>query len=133
MILRNNTTLLEVMTTVIPNGPHCSKKETKQCHSSQISSIPCAPSWVSKIQSDIWCSSTVVLYIDKSQPKWNFWTSHPWVQPTDMPSKLSKSSKKRCGNLGLGTPHSRSREREALTYRTKDSEIMENLRTTSPS
>jgi hypothetical protein len=31
MLLRNNTTLSEVMTTCIPNGPHCGKKETKQC------------------------------------------------------------------------------------------------------
>jgi hypothetical protein len=44
MLLRNNTTVLEVMMTCIPNGPHCRQKETKQCQSSQISSIPCAPS-----------------------------------------------------------------------------------------
>jgi hypothetical protein len=31
MLLRNNTTLSEVMMTYIPNGPHCGKKETKQC------------------------------------------------------------------------------------------------------
>jgi hypothetical protein len=49
MLLRNNTTLSEVMTTCIPNGPHYGKKETKQCQISQISSIPCAPRWVSKI------------------------------------------------------------------------------------
>jgi hypothetical protein len=53
MLLRNNTTLSEVTMTCIPNGPHCGKKETKQCQISQISSIPCAPSWVSKIRSDI--------------------------------------------------------------------------------
>ena len=53
MLLRNNTTMLEVMTTCIPNGPHCGKKETKQCQISQIYSIPCAPSWVSNIQRDI--------------------------------------------------------------------------------
>jgi hypothetical protein len=72
MLLRNNTTLSKVMTTYIPNGPHCGKKETKQCQISQISSIPCAPSWVSKIQSDIWCSSITVLCIDTSILKWNF-------------------------------------------------------------
>jgi hypothetical protein len=60
---------VEVMRTCIPNGPHCSKKETKQCQISQISSIPCAPSWVSKIQRDIWCSSIAVLCIDTSRPK----------------------------------------------------------------
>jgi hypothetical protein len=41
MLLRNNTTLSKVMMTCILNGPHCSKKEIKQCHISQISSIPC--------------------------------------------------------------------------------------------
>jgi hypothetical protein len=85
----------------IPNGPHCSKKETKQCQISQISSIPCTPSWVSKIQSDISCSNIMVLCIDTSIPKWNFWTSHPWARPTDMPSKSSRSSNKGCDNLGL--------------------------------
>jgi hypothetical protein len=72
MLLRNNTTLLEVMTTCIQNGPHCGRKETKQCPSSQISSIPCAPSWVSNILSDIWCSSIMVVCIDTSRMKWSF-------------------------------------------------------------
>jgi hypothetical protein len=49
ILLRNYTTMSKVMMTCIPNGPHCGKKETMQCHISQISSIPCAPSWVSKI------------------------------------------------------------------------------------
>jgi hypothetical protein len=31
--------------------------------------------------------------------------------PTDMPSKSSRSSNKRRGNLGLGTPHNKSQER----------------------
>jgi hypothetical protein len=107
MLLRNNTTLSKVMTTCIPNGPHCSKKETKKCQISQISSIPCAPIWVSKIQNETWCSSIMVLCIDTSRPKWNFWKSHPWTRPTDMPSKSSKSSNKIRGNLGLGTPHNK--------------------------
>jgi hypothetical protein len=94
MLLMNNTTMLEVMTTCIPNGPHCGKKETKQCQSSQIYSIPYTPRWVSNIQRDIWCSSIVVLYIDTSRQKWNFWTSLPWMRPTDMSSKLSRSSNK---------------------------------------
>ena len=107
MLLRNNTTLLKFMTIYIQNGLHCDRKETKQCQSSQISSIPCTPSWVLKIQRDIWCSSIVVVCIDTSRPKWNFWTSHPWARPTDMPSKSSKSSNKRRGNLGLETPHNK--------------------------
>ena len=132
MLLRNTTTLSEVMTTCTPNGPHCGKKETKQCHISQISFIPCAPSWVSKIQRDIWCSSIAVLCIDTSKLKWNFWTSHPWARPTDMPSKLSKSSNKRHDNLGLRTPHKKTQERAAPTHRKKDRENMDSIRTTSP-
>jgi hypothetical protein len=131
MLLRKNTTLSEVMTTYIPNGPHCGKKETKQCHISQISSIPCAPSWVSKIQSDIWCSSIMVLFIDTSRLKWNFWTSNPWVRLTDMSSKLSRSSNKRCDNLGLGTPQYKIQERAAPTHQTKDIENMDSIRTVS--
>jgi hypothetical protein len=133
MILRNNTTLLEVMMMCIPNGPHYGKKETKECHISQISSIPYAPSWVSKIQSNIWCSSIVVLCIDTSIPKWNFWTSHPWARPIDMSSKSSRSSNKRRENLGLGTPHNKSQEKAAPTHRTKDRENMDSIMTRSPS
>ena len=63
----------------------------------------------------------------------NFWTSHPWAWPTDMPSKSSRSSNKRHDNLGLGTPHNKSQERVAPTHRTKDREKMDSIRTTSPS
>jgi hypothetical protein len=121
------------MTTCIPNGPHCGKKETKQCQISQISSIPCAPSWVSKIQRDIWCSSIVVLSIDTSRPKWNLWTSHPWARPTDMPSKSSKISNKRHFNLGRGIPHNKSQERAAPTHREKDRAKMHSIKTMHPS
>jgi hypothetical protein len=117
------------MTTCILNGPHCGKKETKQSHISQISSMPCAPSWVSKIQSEIWCSSITVLYIDTSRMKWNFWKYHPWVQPTDMLSKSSRSSNKRRGNLGLGTPHNKIQETVAPTDQTKDRANMDSIRT----
>jgi hypothetical protein len=72
MLLRNNTTPLEVMTTCIQNEPHYGRKGTKQCQSSQMSSIPCAPSWVSNIISDILFSSTVVVCIDTSRKKWSF-------------------------------------------------------------
>jgi hypothetical protein len=37
MLLRNNTTPLEVMTTCIQNGSHCGRKESKLCPSLQIS------------------------------------------------------------------------------------------------
>jgi hypothetical protein len=74
-----------------------------------------------------------LLCIDTSRPKWNFWTSHPWAWPTNMPSKSSRSSNKRRDNLGLGTPHNKSQERVAPTHRTKDRANMDNIRTTSPS
>jgi hypothetical protein len=87
ILLRNNTTILEVMMTCIQDGLHCGKKETKQCQSSLMSSIPCAPIWVSNILRNIWCSSTTMVCIDTSRHKWSFWTSHPWPRPIDMPSK----------------------------------------------
>jgi hypothetical protein len=82
---------------------------------------------------DIWCSSIVVLRIDIYKPKWNLWTYHPWARPTDMSSKSSRSSNKRHGNLGLGTPHIKIQEREAPTHITKDRENMDCIKTTSPS
>jgi hypothetical protein len=133
MLLRNSTTLLELMKTCIPNGPHCGKKETKQCQSSQISSIPCALSWVSNIQSEIWCSSITVLCIDTSKLKLNFWTSCPWAQPTGMPSKSIIRSNKRHNNLGLGTPHNKSQEGAAPIHKTMDRENMDSIRKTIPS
>jgi hypothetical protein len=78
-------------------------------------------------------AQVLVLCIDTSRPKWNLWTSHPWAQPTDMPSKSSRSSNKRHDNLGLGTPHSKIQEGVAPTHRTKDRENMDSIRTTSPS
>jgi hypothetical protein len=45
------------------------------------------------------------------QTEMEFWTSHPWAQPIDMPSKSSRSSNKRRGNLGLGTPHKKIQEK----------------------
>jgi hypothetical protein len=132
MLLRNNTTLFEAMTTYTQNGPHCGRKETKRCSSSQISSIPCTPSWVSKVLSEIWCSSIMLVCIDTSILKWSFWTSHPWARPTDMLSKSSRISNKRRDNLGLVTPHRKSQERESPTHRIKDRENTDILRTNSP-
>jgi hypothetical protein len=91
------------------------------------------PSWVSKIQRDIWCSSIAVLFIDTSRLKWNFCTSFPWGRPTDISSKLIKSSNKKHDNLGLGTPHSKSQEGATPTHRKKEKEKMDNIMTTSPS
>jgi hypothetical protein len=121
------------MTTRIQNGSHCGRKETKPCQSSQISSIPCAPSWVSNILREIWYSSIVMLCIDTYRPKWSFWTSRPWARPIDMSLKSCRSLNTRRGNLGLGTPHNKIQERMAPTHRTKDRENMDNIRTTIPS
>jgi len=51
--LRKNITLLETMTTSTSYGIHCIIGGTKQCWSSQIYYMPCAPSWVSNTLSDI--------------------------------------------------------------------------------
>jgi hypothetical protein len=48
-------------------------------------------------------------------------------------SKLSRSSNKRCGNLGLGTPHRKIQERVAPTHIKNDKENMDSIKTTSPS
>jgi hypothetical protein len=48
-----------------------------------------------------------------------------------MLSILSRSLRKICDSLGLGTPHNRSRAREAPNHRTKGRENMKNLRKTS--
>jgi hypothetical protein len=104
MLLRNNTTLLEVMTTYIQDGPHCGRKGTKQCQSSPMSSIPCTPRWVSKTLSDIWCSSTMVVCIDTSRQKWSFWTFHPWAWPIDMLVKIEQKLKQKTRQFGSANP-----------------------------
>jgi hypothetical protein len=124
MLLRNKTTMLEVMTTCIQYGPHSGRKETKMCQISPMSSIPCTPRYVSNIMSDVWCKSIVVFYIDTSKNKWSFWTYHSLEWPIDIFSKLSRSLNKRGAILGLGTPHRKRRERESKTCRTKDRENM---------
>jgi hypothetical protein len=44
------------------------------------------------------------------QTEWNLWTSRPWAYLIDMSSKSSKSSNKRRDNLGLETPHRKTRK-----------------------
>jgi hypothetical protein len=117
--------------TYIQDGPHYGRKGTKQCHSSPMSSISCAPSWVSKTLSDIYCSSTVTVYIDTSIQKWIFWTFHSWALPINMLSKSSRSLNRRHDNLGLQTPHRKSREKATPTRRTKGRERMGSLSKTS--
>jgi hypothetical protein len=48
-----------------------------------------------------------------------------------MSSKSSRSLNKRRGNLGLGTPRRKIRERESPTHRKKDISNMEILKKTS--
>jgi hypothetical protein len=66
------------------------------------------------------------------QIEMDFWTSCPWARPIDMPSKSSKRLNKKCGSLGLGTPHNKSRAVEALTHGAKDKAKMGNLMKTIP-
>jgi hypothetical protein len=133
MPLKNNTTLLEATRTSTPDGPPCVRKGTRQYQISPIFSIPCAPNWVSKTLSDIWCSNTVVFCIDTFKQKWSFWTSHHWVRHIDMLSRSSRNLSRRGESLDLQTPHSQSREKVAPTHKTRDREKMATLRTTSPS
>jgi hypothetical protein len=87
MLLRNNTTLLEATMTNIRNGPHCDRKGTRKYQSSQTSSIPCAPRWVSNTPNEIWRPSIVSICIDTSKQKWSLCTSHHQARLIDMLSK----------------------------------------------
>jgi hypothetical protein len=71
----------------------------------------------------------MVVCIDTFKQKWIFWTFPHWVWLIDM---LSRSSR-RGEILDLQTPHSRSREKAALTHTIRDIENMATLKTTSPS
>ena len=69
MLLRNNNTMLEAMMTSIRDGPHFDGKGTRQYQISQISSIPCAPRWISRTLNDIRCSSTATVIQNTSKHK----------------------------------------------------------------
>jgi hypothetical protein len=90
--------------TYIQDGPHCDRKGTKQCQSSPMSSIPCAPSWVSNTLSDIWCSSTVTVCIDTSIQKWSFWTSRPWASAYRYVVKIEQKLKQKTWQFGSVNP-----------------------------
>jgi hypothetical protein len=107
------------------------ERDWKQCHSSQISSIPCAPSCVSNIMINMFFSSTSKVFIDTSRHKCNFCTSRRWARPIDILSRSSRSLNKRNESLGLGTPHSRRRSREAPTHKIKGIAKMDILRIAS--
>jgi hypothetical protein len=46
--------------------------------------------------------------------------------------KIEQKLKKRCNNLGLGTPHNKSQKRAAPTYIKKDREKMDSIKTSIP-
>jgi hypothetical protein len=95
--------------------------------------IPCAPRWVSRFESDIWCSSIATLCIDTSRPKWNFWTSHPWARPTDMPSKSSRSSNKRREIWAWEPLTTKAKKGWPQPIEQRTEKIWISIRTTSPS
>jgi hypothetical protein len=80
MPLKKNTTPLEAMRTSEPDGPPYVKKGTRQYHISPIFSLPYAQNWVSKTLSAIWCSNTMVVFIDTSKKKWSSWASPHWTR-----------------------------------------------------
>jgi hypothetical protein len=95
MPLKNSTTLLEATRTSTPDGPPYIKKGTRQYHISPIFSIPCAPNWVSKTLSIIWCSNTVVVCIDTFKQKWSSWTSPHWAWLIDTLVKIEQKFKQK--------------------------------------
>ena len=61
---RNSTIPWGAIRTSTYNGPRCDNKGIKMCMSWWICSIPCAQSWVSKIQRNIWCQSIAAVCAD---------------------------------------------------------------------
>ena len=99
------------------NGLRCGSKEIKMCMIWRICSIPCAPSWVSKIQRNIWCWSTAVVCIDTFRRKWSYSTSPFLVRHISTLPKLSKNSNRKSETLDLRI---RSKGKVPPNCRTKD-------------
>jgi hypothetical protein len=131
--LKNNTTLLEATRTSAPYGPPYVKKGTRQYQISPIFSIPYAPNWVSKTLSIIWCSNTMVFFIDTFKQKWISQTSLHWAQLIDTLSRSSRNLRRNDESLDLKTPHNRSKEKALPTHTARDQVEMVTLRKTSPS
>ena len=93
MASRKNITPWGAMRTSTSNGPRCGNKGIKVCTNWQICSIPCAQSWVLKIQRDIWCSSTTIFCTDTFRRKWSSSTLHRLAQHIAMPPRSSRRSK----------------------------------------
>ena len=98
-------------------GLHCGSKEIKMCMSWRICSIPCAPSWVSKIQRNIWCWSATVVSTDTFRRKWSSSTSPRLVRHIGMLPKLSKNSNRKSETLDLWI---RSKGKVPPNHKTKD-------------
>ena len=98
---RNNITPWGSMRANTSNGPRCNNKGIKMCTNWRICSIPCAHSWVLKIQRDIWCSSTAVVCTDTFRMKWSSSTSPRLARQIDMPPRLSKNLSRRSETLDL--------------------------------
>ena len=105
------------MRTSTSNGLCCGNKEIKMCMSWRICSIPCAPSWVSNIQRNIWCWSTTVVCIDTFRRKWSSSTSPRLVWHIGMLPKLSKNWNRKSETLDLWI---RSKGKVPPNRRTKD-------------
>ena len=98
---RNNIIFWGAMRTSAYNGLRCGSKGIKMCMSWQIYSIPCAQSWVSKIQRKNWCWITVVVCIDIFKRKWSSSTSPLLVHHIGMLPRLSRNSNRIRKNLDL--------------------------------
>ena len=105
------------MRTSTYNGLCCSSKEIKMCMSERICSITCTPTWVSTIQRNIWCWSTVVVCIDTFNRKWSSFTSPCLVRHIGMLPKLSKNSNRKSETLDVWI---RSKGKVPPNCRTKD-------------
>ena len=89
------------MRTNTSNGPRCGSKGIKMCTKWRICSITCAQSCVLKIQREIWCSSTAVVYTKKFRRKWNSTTFHHLERHMVMPPRSSRNLSRRGETLDL--------------------------------
>ena len=101
MASRNNITPLGAMRTNTSNGPHYDNKGIKMCMNWRICSIPCAQSWVLKIQRDIWCSSTAAIYTNTFRRKWSSSTLHRLARHIAMPPRSRRNLSRRSETLDL--------------------------------
>lgn len=87
------------------------------CWSSQTFSIPYVRSWVLRILSGIWYSSTATLYKSTSRVRWSSWTSPDLAPPIDTLSRSCKNLNRRIKTLDLRI---RSKGKALASCRTKE-------------